>query len=177
MRSFKLRINVLLIIAVISPILLWFTNPGAFPSISQYAKSTYEIFLDMYLISIALIFWEIASNWQYEGLTAFKLKKLNIRYRHLDRFIAIFFFAILLTDVIEPYLEISHFIMTGMGIGLVFLRMILEKIKIVKILALVGVVGFLIGFLTPLYNTFLGEYIFTIAALSYIYPLNRKEIG
>lgn len=174
--GFKLRILCYMIIAVISPLLLHFTDPNAFESWSQYAKHWNEIFLDTTLVAAGLTFLEAGNN--YKGRDNIMFRLLNwipIRVEHWYIFTGVFFFFILFTDVVEDYLKIPHFIFTGLAIGLVYGRMWFTKSVEHKIIANAGLLGFLLGFLTTWYTTFWGEYIMLWAGLLFMFNENKKQ--
>ena len=173
-KGVKLRILVYLIVAVVAPLLLYFTDPNAFPSMSQYAKNFNEIWLDMFLIAVGLMYIEAATNFIGRGANMYKLFGIRVRYEHWYVFTSMFFFGILLTDVVEPYLQIPHFLLTGLAVLLVYTRMMRYTSWFYVLMANVGLIAFLIGFTTSLYTTFWGEYVMALCGAVFMFNENRR---
>jgi hypothetical protein len=158
----RLRINIYTAIAWTMPIIMIALN--LFPSWSKYAKSNLEILLDATLISIGLIFYELA----------------NANSSKYDRYISWAFFGILLTDVTQSDLAIPHYIVTATGAILVAIRMVTyyhrESLLFFGnvIGATVGLLGFLVSIITDLYTVAIGEWIMASVAAIHVFVINNN---
>ena len=122
------------------------------PSWSQYSQTPTEILLDATLISIALVWYELK---YWKGAAAF--------------------IGILLTDVNVDALVWPHYIMTGLGA--VFSVWYTKRIGNIQFYSgLLGLLLFLLGFLTKLYSTGVGEWLLLVPiSVAVAFQVNQND--
>ena len=177
MSGHRLRITILVALVLTVGLLMVVLN--FYPSWSQYARSVFESLLFITLASIFAAFWDRASHHPERERILFKIFGIKIRMEHLDRFIAIMFVLVLATPVTLKGMVIPHFIATGLGAAGSFFHLIFYYRTGVKLIgniigALVGVAAFLVGLLTDIYPTGVGELIF--AGIMGIHILSTNKI-
>jgi len=147
----KLTRFTLISLTLLMPIILWLTRIEDFPSMSAFADAPNVIWYHA---------MHLFGSW-------FFLLNGAAQKRNLDYFVAFGMGGILLTNM-YMYPTI-HNIFTGATIALAITAMNVyssARNRYINVsLSIIGAVGFLVGYLTPVYNTFLGEWI-TMACVS-----------
>lgn len=177
MSGYRLRLVILVGLALAVASLMVVLN--LFPSWSQYARSVFESLLFITLASIFAAFWDRASNHPEKERQLFRIFGVTVRMEHLDRFIAIMFVLVLATPVTLQGMKIPHFIATGLAAAGSFFHMIFYYRQGQKLLwnilgAILGVAAYLLGLLTNLYPTGVGELIFAAIMAIHILSTNKK---
>jgi hypothetical protein len=158
----KLTRFTLISLTLLMPIILWLTRIEDFPSMSAFANAPNVIWYHA---------MHLFGSW-------FFLLNGAAQKRSLDYFIGFSMGAILLTNMyVYPTI---HNIFTGLTIVLAVTSMnvyssVRNRYRNIS-LSILAVVGFLIGYLTPVYSIFLGEWI-TMACVSLHMMKRINRIG
>ncbi len=133
-----------------------------YPSWSQYARTLEEPLLlaTLSCISAAFLVRYFKAN------NRNKVIFLGCKTKVFDILTCIFFAMVLITPVTHPneYIKMAHYVFTGLSILTPYVALIAQQtdrmMKLsVTISVVLGTIGFLVGFLTPIYSTGEGELI------------------
>lgn len=181
MKGLKLNINICLVIALILGIVMAILN--LYGSWSQHHLTAYDPFLYATLVCISFSFLMASAihDDKYKVLT--KVFGISYRLEHCFRLTAYFFAGVIVFGVNSPveFIETLHFVFTGLGIvsgyiGFIFYSKTKKERIWSYIGTLIGIGGFVAGFLFKLYSTSWAEVIAAIPLAIWMYKsLNKKR--
>jgi len=174
-----------LIIVVLITLTLFLTSLmvilNLHPSWSQYARSLHEPILLAALSAISSTFLIRSFTHPHKNGKLFGLGKITVRMEHINRYTGFFFIGVLCTPVTHPawYIESAHLLFTGLAILTAYSQLVFfYESGLGRILAVVGTVvgigGFLIGFLTKWYSTGMGELIAAVPIVVFVLSTNKE---
>ena len=175
----NLKLNIYVILGIISPIVIHYAAPYLSDSLSGYAKSNVEIFLDLALISCGLTFYEMYHTHPTKQVLT-KIFRGGIPLKTLYFLASMSFFGVLLTDVVQPSLKTPHYIFTILGalfaliIMLTYYHPIKRKIMFYSsiMMGVIAVFSFAIGFFTNLWSILRGEVLYMLIIGVFILSAN-----
>ena len=179
MKGLKLNINICIGLALVLGVIMAILN--LYGSWSQHHLTVFDPFLYATLCSISFSFVmaSFAHKHKYRVLTKF----FNIEYRleHCFRLTAYLFAGVIVFGVNSPikFIELLHFIFTGLGIvsgyiGLLFYYKNKKGRLFSYFLTLIGVGGFVLGFIFKLYSTSWAEVIAAAPLAVWMYKSINK---
>jgi len=180
MKGLKLNINICLATAILLGVIMALLNIHG--SWSQHHLTAYDPFLYATLCCIAFSFLmaSFAHAEKFKILT--KVFGITYRLEHCFRLTAYFFAGVIVFGVNSALLIIEnlHFIFTGLGILSGYIGLLLysktKKERLWSYIAVViGIGGFIVGFVLKLYSTSWAEVIAAIPLAFWMYKsLNNK---
>lgn len=170
MKGLKLNINICIITALTLGVLMAILN--IYQSWSQHHLSTLEplLYVVLLCISFAYLMASFAHLDKLKEIT--KILGMSFRLEHAFRLNAYLFAGVIIFGVNSSvkWIEISHFVFTGLSIVLGYLTMLTySSSKRYYIHTAIGLGGFILGFIFGLYSTSWAEVIAALPLSIFLY--------
>ena len=188
MKGARLNILVLIAMTLIGTLILVIASGE--PSWSQTALTAYIPIFNIAIMAIIISFFFRDANHTVRNFVLFRIRKMEVRRKHLSRFTGYSIMGVLATPVTYDQVFTQadniwatiivnlHYIFTGIGILSAFVQFYFYHKKIaglslsmtkVWFTIIVGLVGFALGFFSSVYTTGVGELIAAVCVAHFVF--------
>ncbi len=177
------RLIISILIKLVLGLTITMVALNLYPSWSQYARSAEEPLLLATLSFISTVFFIRASWHPEQNRKMFNIGKMDVRMEHINRYAGFLFVGILCTPVTHPawYIQTAHLAFTALAIGVAHSELWFywpkgKKRNIAISVSLLGIVGFMAGFVLKLYSTGMGELLAALPIIIHVLLTNKKGL-